>query len=667
MENFISFFAVGISAGLIYALLALGIVLIYKGSRILNFAHPFFGLLSAFICWWITSVSSFPPFSWLPFELESRPRFLLASLIAVVLVGLNGWALERRFIRHMKGSPRLTLLVLTIAVAQGTVGLVALLWFRTEQQATTFRRLPALFDFDFHIGQAVITGNHLSTIVITLVIAAVAVVFFTKTKFGVAIRASAENVEAARLLGIPADRISSFVWVVGSVLAAIAGILITQVVGILDINTLGLAFLVRAITAALIGGLTSLSGAVVGGLVVGLGEWMLRAVIGFSRPGPPEVLLFLFIIAVLLFRPGGLFGKPEETEDKVAFVPTIRELPARLRGTASAKGIRGFGLVIPIVIAVLTSLNTGSFTNGILVTVVVFAIVGVSLTLLMGFAGQISLGHWGLAGVGAFAIANLVTRMNIPYFLALPLVVLIGMIVSLIIGLPALRIRGLYLAVTTLAFNVAVELYGFNHPLIGGTSAGIHMSPPKIGPVDLADPSHRPMFFFSLLLLGLCLVVARNLARTRTGRGFFALRENEKAAATLGIDLTKYRLMAFAISGGMAALGGAVFASYFGFVEATTWTTAESLVLVSMVVIGGIGSPSGSIMGAFLVIGLPRLLHFDNLWIVPIGTGILLFIVVARARGGLAGALQRLRERLVEGLAEMERAPAAPAPPAPGS
>jgi branched-chain amino acid transport system permease protein len=282
----------------------------------------------------------------------------------------------------------------------------------------------------------------------------------------------------------------------------------------------------------------------------------------------------------------------------------------------------------------------------------------------MGYTGQISLGHWGLAGVGAFSLANFYTRLHLPYGVALILAVAVGMAVSFVIGLPALRIRGLYLAITTLAFNLAVEIFVFNQPLIGGTSAGIHLTPPKIGPIDLADPSHRPLFFFGLFLLGLCVLVTRNLSRTKTGRGFYALRENERAASTFGVRLTRYKLLSFAMSGGMAALGGVLFATYLEFVEATSWTTAISFILVSMVMIGGLGSLWGPLFGSLLVVALPRLAHFENPWIVPIGTGLLLIIVIVRFRGGIAGVIMAARERLVEGLHALSEPISGPTTPA---
>ena len=652
MSEFLGYVAIGLSAGLVYGLLALGIVLVYKGSRVLNLAHPFFGLFAAFLTWWMATKASFPPFSWLPFGLDTRPRIVMCAVFALVVAGLNGYGIEHSVMRRLRQAPRLVTLVATIALAQGTLGLVHLLFGRTQRQATQYRQIKPILLSHFSLGSRVVTGADISVLIVTAVVGGLAIWFFTRTKFGVAVRAAAENAEAARLLGISADRVSTFVWVAGPVLAGLAGILISQVSGGLDEGLLGLGFLVRGLTAALIGGLTSLPGAIVGGLVVGLTEALIRW--RTSTIGLADTVVFLVIITLLLFRPGGLFSQPEQTEDKVALVPTLKELPARLRQSAAAGGVRVIASVV-VVLLCLTSLVTGSETNGILIRIVVYAMVGVSLTVLMGYAGQISLGHWGLAGVGGFALANLFARAHVPYLLALPLTVLVGMAVSLVIGVPALRIRGLYLAVVTLAFNVAAELYLFRSHLIGGSTAGVRLRPPKLGPFDLNAPSHRPLFFFSLLFLGLTLVVARNLARTRTGRGLFALRENEKAAATLGVELSRYKLIAFVISGGVAALAGALYTTYRGIAEAQDWGTGESLTLIAMVMIGGLGSLSGSVLGAILVVGLPRLVHFENPWIVPIGTGILLIIVIVRARGGLAGVLQRVRLVLVNALDDLAR------------
>jgi ABC-type branched-subunit amino acid transport system permease subunit len=653
VTDFVTYTAIGVSNGLVYGLLALGIVMVYKGSRVLNLAHPYFGLVTAFVCWWLTEKASFAPFSWLPFDNGSLPRFGIAVVLSLLTIALYGLAIEHGVMRRLRFAPRLVQLVATIALAQGAVGLVQLLFNRTEQQAAVLRRLPVVLpqSWEFTIGNAFITSAQIQVFILAPVICMAAALFFTRTRFGVAIRAAAENADAARLLGIPATRVSQFVWVSGAVLAGIAGILITQTRSSLDIASLSTGFLVRGLAAALVGGLTSLPGAVVGGLLIGVAEALLVLATD-NRIGAPETLMFALIIVFLVVRPGGLFGQREETEDKVALVPTLRELPARLRDSAAARGVRWLGLALAAALS-LFSLVSGSKTNGILILVVIYAIVAVSLTVLMGYSGQISLGHWGLTGVGAFALGNLFSRLHVPYLLSLPLAVIIGMVVSLLIGLPALRIRGLYLAVATLAFNLAAEYFIFQSELVGRGTGGIIINAPKLGPFDLDSPSNRPMFFFCVLMLVVAIVMARNLARSRTGRGFFALRENEKAAATLGVGLTQYKLLAFAVSGGIAALAGALYATYLNRTDYTLWFTAQSLTLVAIVLIGGIGSLSGSILGAFVVIGLPRLIEFDNLWIVPIGTGILLLVIILRARGGLAGLVLRIRDGLVRSLDEL--------------
>lgn len=661
MTAFAGYLAIGVSAGLVYALLALGIVLVYKGSRTINFAHPFFGLLCAYLTWWLASRGVLFGVTLVPFAADSGPRYAVALILGLVLIGLWGFGAERRVMWPLRSQPRLVTLVATIALAQGTFGTALILFNRNEDQASEFKRLPSLVTASVQVGSRIVTGADLQVLIVVPLVCLVLALFFTRSRFGVAIRAAAENGEAARLLGISAERVSTFTWVTGALLAGLAGILITQVRGVLDISTLSSGFLVRGLAAALVGGLTSLPGAVVGGLFVGVSESMLRWWTN-DTPGVSETLLFVVIIAFLIFRPGGLFGQREETEDKVAFVPTLKDLPATLRNTAAAKAVSGSRWLF-VGFAVLISLVTNSKTNGILTEVAVYAMVGVSLTVLMGFTGQISLGHWGLAGVGAFTIANLFTRAGLPWILSLPLVVLVGMLVSLVIGLPALRIRGLYLAIATLAFNLAAEFYLFKSRLLGGSTAGIVLDRPKYGPVDLGSTTNRPIFLFALVMLLLSILVARNLSRTRTGRGFFSLRENEKAAATLGVDITRYKLLAFAVSGGIAALAGAIYVTYLGFAESTTWTTGRSLILIAIIMIGGLGSLYGPILGSLIVIGLPLLLDFANDFVIAIGTGLLLITVIVRARGGLAGLVQRAKEGIVRGLVGFEQTPSSRAEP----
>jgi ABC-type branched-subunit amino acid transport system permease subunit len=655
MTDLFSYVVLGTTRGLIYGILALGLVLVYKGTRVLNLAQPFFGLFGAFLCWWLTAEAGF-----LPFAAGTRPRFLVALVVTLVVVGLQAAGLERALFRKLRRAPRLVTLVATLAIGQGVLGLVVVLFERNQEQAETLRTIPSVVRGVIELGDVNLTGGDLQILALVPLIAIELALFFRLTRFGVAIRAAAENSESARLLGISVDKVATFSWVSGLSLAALAGVLLAAQQGTLAVSTLSTGFLVRALAAALIGGLTSLPGALAGGLIVGIGEAVIS---GLFRDtiGAADVVFFLAVVAMLILRPQGLFGEREETEDKVAFVPALRDLPERLSTSLYAVTLRRVGMATLLVFAAVVSLVTGSATNETLTYVVIGAMVGVSLTVLMGYTGQISLGHWSLVGVGAFAAANLHGRFDVPFVLMVPMVVAIGMGVSLLIGLPALRIKGLYLAVVTLTFSYAAELFVFRSEQVGGGQTGQPMDIPKLGPFDLDSPTNRPLFAFSVLMLLVSLWAARNLLRSRTGRTFLALRENEKAAATLGISLRSARLTAFAVSGGIAALAGVVHALRVGTVNATDFPTEMSLVVVLMVMIGGLGALSGSFLGAFVVFGLPFLLDFSNDWIVPIGTGILSIEVIVRTRGGLAGLVQRARGAVVTGLVSLdEGTPVAP-------
>src|SRR5439155_8685482 len=175
MSTFLGYVAIGVTSGFVYALLALGIVLIYKGSRVVNLAHPFFGLLAAFLAWWMIHKASFPPFSWLPFQLDSRPRVVLCALIALVVVGINGFLLERTVMRRLRRAPRLVALVATVALGEGTLGTVHLLFGRTQEQATEYRHIPSVMLTHFSFGTRVVTGDDISVFIVTAIVAAVAV------------------------------------------------------------------------------------------------------------------------------------------------------------------------------------------------------------------------------------------------------------------------------------------------------------------------------------------------------------------------------------------------------------------------------------------------------------------------------------------------------------
>jgi ABC-type branched-subunit amino acid transport system permease subunit len=680
VTEFFSFLVLGILQGLTYGVVALGMVLIYKGTRILNFAQPFMGLFTAFLCWYLTGnpstlfgkgqgIETGPVFiKWLrypmllfPFDPGTKPRFVVAAIWSLLIIGFLAYRLEQDVMRHLEGRPKIVGIVATIALLQGFVGATALLFNRTEEQSTLARTLPSLLPegIHFNIGHLRVTSPFILILIVVPAVAAGTGAFFKFTKFGVATRASAENREAAQLLGISARRVSSFTWILGGFLAGLAALLIVPAKGSLDAATLSFGLLVTALAAALVGGLTSLPGAFIGGIVIGVAEYLTKWKV--DTPGAPELVFFAIVFAVLFFRPGGLFGIPERLQEAAAMAPSVRNLPRAVLRERLTSHFRKVSVYIGVCLVLVISLLTGPFTNGVLTDVTIFAIAGVALTVLIGYAGQISLGHWALVGVGAVTAGQLYDHSPIPFLLVFPIVFVVGMIVSLVIGLPALRIRGPYLAVVTLAFALACYQWLFRLSGITHGTTGATFTAPDYGWIDFGSDTNRPVFFFAFGMFLICSWIAYNFRESRTGRGFFSLRENEKAAATLGVELTRHRLLAFMLSGGIAALGGSVYILRQGAVAALHFEPITSVLLVAMVIIGGLGSLTGTALGAFFLFGLRPLLSEalgSPAWVpyvVTFGSGAILIVVLTRAQGGLAGLFYLPRDPMIENVLYQDR------------
>jgi len=226
-----------------------------------------------------------------------------------------------------------------------------------------------------------------------------------------------------------------------------------------------------------------------------------------------------------------------------------------------------------------------------------------SLMLLTGYAGQISLGHAGLLAAGAFTAGILFKEAHAPFWITLPAAALVGGLLGIVFGLPSLRLRGLYLAVSTLALHFVVVYLGAEYETRRGFSTGIVIDPPNLG--SLAARSGHTWYFILLVTVAATLFVSMNLLRSRTGRAWRALRSNETVAETLGISIARYKLRAFVISSAITAVAGALFAYYRGFVSVEAFSLFLTIQYVAMIIIGGMGSLLGALMGAAFVTLLP--------------------------------------------------------------
>ena len=227
----------------------------------------------------------------------------------------------------------------------------------------------------------------------------------------------------------------------------------------------------------------------------------------------------------------------------------------------------------------------------------------ISLMLLTGYAGQVSLGHAGLIAAGAFTAGILFRETGTPIWATLPAAGLVGALLGLVFGLPSLRLRGLYLAVSTLALHFVVVYIGGEYETKRGFSTGIVIDAPKIGGWTI--DGNRTWYFILLAAAAITLFVALNLLRTRTGRAWRAVRAHETVAGAFGIDVRRAKLSAFVVSSAITAIAGALFAHWRGFVSGEAFTLFLSVQYIAMIIIGGMGSLLGAILGAIFVTLFP--------------------------------------------------------------
>jgi branched-chain amino acid transport system permease protein len=264
-------------------------------------------------------------------------------------------------------------------------------------------------------------------------------------------------------------------------------------------------------------------------------------------------------------------------------------------------------LVVFIVALLLFPLIASPFQLDLASQVFLTAIGALSLMLLTGYAGQISLGHAGLIAAGAFTVGILFRETNAPFWITLPAAALVGALLGVIFGLPSLRLRGLYLAVSTLALHFVVVYLGGEYESRRGFSTGIVIDPPSLGGIAVTDG--RAWYFILLAAAAVTLLLCANLLRARTGRAWRAIRAHETVAEALGIGIAGYKLLAFVISSAITAVAGALFAYYRGFVSVEAFSLFLTVQYLAMVIIGGMGSLLGALLGAAFVTVFPYLIE----------------------------------------------------------
>jgi branched-chain amino acid transport system permease protein len=425
--------------------------------------------------------------------------------------------------------------------------------------------------------------------------------FFRRTYAGIAVRAAAQDVNSTRLMGVSVNQVSALAWGIGGGLAALGGILVVPKLGAIDSTTLTL-YVIQSFAAALLGGLRSLPRTALGALALGVIQSLIGIIPGTNGiPGLKFTTAFVLIVVALFTRPDLTRSGVQAVSERV--VQLIRPRAWTITRWAV------IGLIALFFLFVGTSGATdgtfGDFNRFRWAQVFADTVIFMSLVLLVGFVGQISLCQVSFAGFGAFFAAIFVTDWGLPFYAAIPLAAVCTAPIGALVGIPALRIRGLQLAVVTLAFALVCDQLFFaqSFPLSGGPS-GRPISG-DTGPFSLTgDSSYHQLFW---VFLGIVVVVGlamQALKRSPSGRSFFAVRDSENAATAVGISLARAKLGAFAIAAAVAALGGGMVALTLQNVSSTAFNIGSSIQYLALVILAGVRSVWGAFVAAvFLVWG----------------------------------------------------------------
>lgn len=609
----------GLVVGLSYALLAIGLILIYRSTRVINLAHGEIGAFAAAVVAVLVN--------------EQGWSYWTAAVVALVVAGALGALVELLIIRRLFRAPRLIVLVATMGVAQlflfGT-------YFLNDGIDNRLAGFPAPFTTRLALGSLVLQPGELTLLVAVPIIAAALAAFFRFTGFGVAVRAAAENEDSARLVGIPTRRISAFVWVTAGVLSAGTALMLAPGRGLTVTESLGPDLLMRALAAAVLARLTSLPRAVVAGIAIGVIE---KVVAWNYSVGEVELVLFVVVMAALLFQHRGPVRDTDASSWQLSTL--VRPLPRVVQQLPAVRALNWIGFTVFLAAALVVPFGLSNSQIFLLTSVVAFAIVGLSVTILTGYSGQISLGQVAFFGIGAAVNYQLTVELYVPFWVALLLSGIVGAGVAVLIGVPALRIRGLFLAVSTLAFALVTQKWLLGQSWLAGP--GVIAPRPYWGPIDFAS-QHA---YYNLALAGLvvAIVLCRNVLRSGVGRNLMAVRDNEAQGAAFTVPVVRTKLTAFAISGFLAAFGGAIYGHGVETFQVANFPVSDSLRVVSMTIIGGLASIPGTVMGAFFVVGVDRLVEVQYLRLLSTSIGLLLLLLYLP--GGFGQVLYAIRDRIV--------------------
>jgi sulfate-transporting ATPase len=605
MSTFVEFAILGIVTGSITSLLAMGLVVAYRGSRVINFAQGAIAMVAAFV--------------FFDLHVTHNQSFALSFVAGVGTAALISLAMHFVVIERLRNAPQLMKLIATLAVLElltqwETIKAPPI----TEYVPSSLPTRPVkVLSAHVPLGQLIILG-----IVIVLAIALGLV--YRYTQLGRATTAALDNRRGLAALGYNPSRVGAVNWLLSGCLSGVAGILLAPISG-LSVATYSLLVL-PALAAVVLGRFTSITWAVIGGLGIGL----IQSEMGYyiKTQGWADAAPFLLLIVILAVRGIG---------------QVARSAPAQRLASVGSGVIRP-KVAIPVVIVglAIALLVKDQFWLGAIVITAGSAIVLLSFVIITGYSGQLSLAQFAFAGLGAWIAGQLVASVHMPLLLA----ILIGVVgvapIGIGVGAVCLRTTGVNLAIVTLGFAAAVEYLLFDSSTFTGAS-GIQIGNINLFGLNVSAISEPNRYcVLSLIALTIAGIITANVRRGVAGRRLLAIRANERAAASLGIDVPHAKLFAFTIGSMIAAFGGIVIGFGNSTIIFSTFSTIPSIEGVSQAILGGVGWVAGAVNGGFIQTGgifsqfLNTVVGASYVAYVPLGAAILLLIVIAKQPDGAA-------------------------------
>jgi branched-chain amino acid transport system permease protein len=569
VTEFLSFLIAGIVFGAIYAVSASGLVVTYNTTGIFNFAHGAMGMVMAYLFWQL----------WQGWGL---PELVSLAIVLVVAAPLLGMVVERVVMRPLYGAATSIRLAVTLGLLLVLVALAGIIWSPT---ANTYNTPELLNGNPVSVAGITLSWEQLITVVVAIAVAVFLRVFFRRTRTGVAMRAVVDDPSLASLAGAPSGRISAYSWMIGVMFAGLGGILLAPSVQGMNIETLT-QLVIYGYAAAVVGRLRSLPMTFLGAMILGVANSM---AIGYAPQGVrndvdaalPMIMLFLALLLI--------------PEVRLAIGRVVRVRPPRVASARTT--LIGAVVVVVVVIAlgsVLSGNNLYTMGNGL-----ALSILALSLVPLSGYAGQVSLCQFTFLGIGAVTMHAVDGGSSVLGLLA-AMGVCAG--VGAVLALPVLRLRGLYLALATLAFAVLMDNIFFQSSSIMGVGGTVAVGRPDIFGMHFA--TDRAFDVFLAVVLALCLIGVGALRRGPFGRRLVGMSDSPAACSTVGLSLTVTKLAVFAFSAGLAGLAGALYGGLNTEVGAAQFDFLFSIAIFVGLTLSGVSLLTGAVLaGVFLAVG----------------------------------------------------------------